>query len=92
LPRGQRKSWSNGDEVKWAWESHELANRVIYKRLHIPVEDDVFPESCKTAPDGIQSFKAAVDNTYIAEMQPLIREQLTKGGLRLAAALNKAFD
>lgn len=92
LSKGQRKRWAKGDEVKWAWESHELAEKIIYRRLNIPVEAEVFPANCKAAPASIQDFKPVVDKTYIAEMQPVLREQLTKGGLRLAAVLNKAFE
>jgi len=92
LSRSQRKHWAKGDEMKWAWESHELGEKVIYKRLNIPLEAEVFPSNCDAAPAEIQSFKTAIDKDYIAEMQPVIREQLTKGGLRLAAVLNQSLQ
>ncbi len=92
LSKGQRKRWAKGEEVKWTWESHELAGKVIYRRLNIPVEAEVFPANCKAAPAEIQSIKLVVDKAYVAEMQPVIREQLVKGGIRLAAVLNKSLD
>jgi hypothetical protein len=91
LSRRQQKRLAKGDEVTWAWQSHEVAQRVIYKRLSIPVEAEVFPANCKAAPADIQSFKAVVDRAYRTDMQPVIREQLTRAGMRLAALLNKAL-
>ena len=89
-PRIQKK-WAEGDERDWAWESHELANRVIYQRLHIPVEPEVFPAGCQAAPAEITRFKPVIDGLYINDMKPVLRDQLSKGGLRLAALLNRTL-
>lgn len=89
-PRIQKK-WAKGDERDWAWESHELANRVIYQRLHIPLEPEVFPAGCQAAPLEITTFKPVIDSLYIDDMKPVLRDQLSKGGLRLAAILNRTL-
>lgn len=89
-PRVQ-KNWAKGDERSWAWESHQLANRVIYQRLHIPLEPVVFPAGCQAAPLEITTFKPVVDSLYINDMKPVLRDQLSKSGLRLAALLNHTF-
>jgi len=84
--------WSNGNANDWAWESHQIAVRVVYQRLHIPLEPVGFPRNCAEAPLQIQIFRPAVDSLYINDMKPIVRDQLAKGGLRLAALLNSAFD
>ena len=89
-PRIQSK-WAKGDERDWAWESHELAQRVIYQRLHIPLEPEVFPAGCQAAPAEIMNFKPVIDSLYINDMKPVLRDQLSKGGLRLAAVLNRTL-
>lgn len=89
--RHRAKSWSKGDETAWAWESHRLAVRHVYTRLHIPVEPAVFPKGCQNAPEAIRNFKPAVDAAYVTAMQPVVNDQLSKGGLRLAALLNRVL-
>jgi hypothetical protein len=89
-PRIQKK-WAKGDEREWAWESHELASRVIYQRLHIPLEPEVFPAGCQAAPSQITNFKPVIDSVYLNDMKPVLRDQLSKGGLRLAAVLNRTL-
>jgi hypothetical protein len=86
-----QKKWAEGDEGDWAWESHELANRVIYQRLHIPLEPEIFPTGCQAAPAEITNFKPVIDTLYIDDMKPVLRDQLSKGGLRLAALLNRTL-
>ncbi len=86
-----QKKWAKGDERDWAWESHELADRVVYKRLHIPLEPEVFPAGCQAAPAEITNFKPVIDSLYINDMKPVLRDQLSKGGLRLAAVLNRTL-
>lgn len=85
------KAWSKGDAVSWAWESHRLAKRYIYSQLHIPVEPALFPKGCQDAPAAIREFKPIVDAAYIARMRPIVTSQLSKGGLRLAALLNRTL-
>jgi hypothetical protein len=88
LSDDQRSDFAAGDENDWAWESHRLALVNIYKRLAIPKEDVLFPASCADAPDEIRSLDLEIDQPYIEAMKPIVREQLMKGGLRLAKLLN----
>jgi len=83
--------WSKGGVDEWTWESHRLAMRLVYKRLHVPVEPALFPQGCQNAPEAIRDFKPAVDESYVAAMKPVVMERLSKGGLRLAALLNHTF-
>jgi len=82
---------SRGDEDDWVWESHELAKRVIYQRLHIPIEPVEFPHSCKDAPLAITGFTPRIDSEYVNNMKPVVRMQLIKAGLRLARLLNESL-
>lgn len=82
---------AEGRENDWAWESHEIAIRDIYRRLRIPVQPVEFPENCATAPAAIISLKLDIPGAYISEIKPIISQQLLKAGLRLARLLNEAF-
>lgn len=83
---------TQGNQDDWAWESHVLAEKDVYQRLHIPVEPAEFPKGCRDAPDTIAGFKPRVDAMYVEEMEPVVRMQLEKGGLRLASLLNVVFE
>jgi hypothetical protein len=82
---------SEGREDDWVWESHEIAVHQVYRRFHIPVEPIQFPSSCADAPAAITELKIEISSAYIAEMKPVIREQLIKAGLRLARLLNESL-
>ena len=92
LSSRERSRWSEGNAEEWTWESHEIALRDIYRRLHIPVEPAFFPSGCRAAPDEITRFRPAIDSLYINDMKPVVRDQLTKAGLRLARLLNQALQ
>lgn len=82
---------SEGNPDDWAWESHELAIRDIYRRLRLPVEPVEFPKSCAEAPAEITELRLEIPGSYISDMKPVIREQLIKAGLRLARLLNESL-
>lgn len=87
----QQRELAGGNPNDWVWESHELAEKDIYFKLHIPVEPVEFPANCGDAPLAINDFKPRIDMLYIDTMKPVVREQLTKAGLRLALLLNKTL-
>lgn len=80
-----------GNQDDWVWESHELAMKDVYDLLHIPVEPVLFPASCAEAPAALTEFRPEISDAYVTSMEPVVREQLIKGGLRLAKMLNEAF-
>ena len=79
------------DQDDWTWESHLLAQKVIYGRLHIPTEPVIFPKGCPNAPLEIREFVPQIDGLYIDDMKVVIRRQLLLGGLRLARVLNDSL-
>lgn len=81
----------SGNQDDWVWESHLLAKRVVYGRLHIPTEPPIFPENCHEAPPDIVNFRPQIDSLYLDDMKPIIRMQLAKAGLRLGKLLNQSL-
>ena len=91
LGAGEAAALVRGRVEDWVWESHEIAVRNVYGKLHIPVEPVEFPTSCREAPLAITEFHPQIDSLYIDMMKPVVRDQLVKGGLRLARVLNEAL-
>ena len=91
LNESERKELSSGSVGDWTWESHELAHKLVYQKLHIPIEPVVFPNGCAEAPSEITSFKSQIDSLYVDDMKPVVRDQLAKAGLRLARVLNESL-
>jgi hypothetical protein len=89
LSDDERADFSSGDPDDWAWESHRLAIVNIYKRLRIPKQDIAFPDTCAQAPDEIRELHIQLDEDYLQAMEPIVRDQLKKAGLRLANLLNE---
>jgi hypothetical protein len=86
-----RAELSAGNQDDWAWESHVLAIQDIYERLSIPTEPVIFPASCQDAPLAVSNLTLQIKSSYIDEMKPVVREQLTKAGMRLARMLNESL-
>jgi hypothetical protein len=84
-------SLSRGQPDDWVWESHQLAKRVVYSQLHIPVELIEFPKACEDAPRAITEFTPDITADYLNRMKPVVRTQLIKAGLRLARLLNESL-
>jgi hypothetical protein len=91
LDAEDKRSVASGNQDDWTWESHELAQKNIYYKLHIPLQPSIFPSKCTEAPAAITGFRADIDTLYVDNMKPVVRAQLTKGGLRLARLLNESL-
>jgi hypothetical protein len=76
----QTRSWSFGSAAQWAKESFQIAKTIAY---------DFGGEQTFVSADGTQGFR--LDATYDARAMPVVREQLSKAGIRLAAVLNHAM-
>jgi hypothetical protein len=87
-----RVAAATGTEEDWAWESHRVALASIYKRLDMAKMDAASPATCAEAPDEVRRSSVIVDEKYLDEMRPVVREQLKKAGLRLARLLNDIFS
>jgi hypothetical protein len=87
----QRRSLAAGSVDDWVWQSHELALADVYRVLRIPVEPVEFPASCNDAPLAIGDLQLRISTGYMGGMKPVVRDQLTKAGLRLATLLNETL-
>ena len=87
----QQHDMANGSPDDWAWQSHEIAQKNVYYKLHVPTEGVMFPASCSEAPLEITEFHPVVDGLYIDSMKPIVRLQLERAGLRLAKILNDSL-
>lgn len=84
----RRRSLAAGSVDDWVWQSHELALADVYRELRIPREPVEFPASCNDAPLAIGDLRLHISAAYLDGMKPVVRDQLTKAGLRLARLLN----
>ena len=93
--RGRAAFWtqSNIQLDAWAWESHEVAEKIAYEDLpvKIPIEMPRRVASC-AGDAGIGARMYSLHETVGARYQALaaaaIREQMFKAGIRLALILN----
>jgi hypothetical protein len=78
---------------KWAWESHVIADKVVYPDLtpDPPVEKLDPKADCKTVADGFDALHIHAAGDYQKAVEPVVEEQLAKAGYRLAAILNLLF-
>jgi nuclease S1 len=76
----QRDEWAKGTVKDWVWDSHAVAAKTVYRfadGTDLPARD-----------------KPAIELTeenYGKANRPIVREQLKKGGVRLAKVLNDCF-
>jgi hypothetical protein len=82
------------DFSQWAWESHQIAEKIAYGALpvKIPIEAPL-PELDSCAGDNHVSTRMLrlnedLEAGYQNAAAPVVREQLAKAGIRLAALLN----
>jgi len=96
--RGKLARWQDyGGIDKIAAESFELAKSQVYgkARPRIPVIAtfvEVQPRDCATqAPEGVRNVLVEGPRSYGAASLTVVRMQLYKGGVRLAAMLNQIY-
>lgn len=96
--RGKLRKWQDyGSIEKIAGESWRLAKSQVYgkARPRLPVIQqfiDVQPRNCATeAPESLRSVKVDGPRSYGAGSLKVVRAQLYKGGVRLAAMLNAIY-
>ena len=97
--RGKMRRWQDyGSIENIAAESFGLAKSQVYgkARPRLPVIDkfiDVLPRNCATdAPESLRSVKVDGPRSYGAGSLNVVRMQLYKGGVRLAAMLNAIYS
>jgi nuclease S1 len=96
--RGKMRHWQDyGSIEKIAAESFDVAKSQVYGKGRprlpvIPKFIEVQPRNCATeAPESLRSVKVDGPRSYGAKSVDVVRVQLYKGGVRLAAMLNKIY-
>jgi len=96
--RGKARRWQDyGSIEKIATESFILAKSQVYGKARprlpvIPEFVDVQPRNCATgAPESLRSVRVDGPRSYGADSLNVVRMQLYKGGVRLAAMLNAIY-
>ena len=82
IGEGQARKWGDDDPMEWAVDSYWRARKEAYRWA------DGTSLPYKWTRPGMEMTRA----NYIDARLPLVREQLQKGGVRLAHALNTALD
>ncbi len=91
---GWEKAGVNIDD--WVWESHDLADSVVYAKLPvaIPVEKPLEVKSCADdhhVSTRLFALHEQVGQQYVDAVAPTLEEQVAKGGIRLAMLLNEIW-
>lgn len=80
----------------WAWESHQLADELVYRDLPIPIPIER-PEPVDRCSDDnhgstrLFELHEQVGQTYVDAVAPTANEQIAKAGVRLAMVLNQIW-
>jgi hypothetical protein len=85
------------DVVSWAWASHQLAEDSVYGPLprKVAIETPVEVNACSDdqhISTRMLKLNEQIGADYQAAAEGVIQEQLTKAGIRLAAALNAVWQ
>ncbi len=80
----------------WAWESHELADSVVYAKLPvaIPVENPTPTRGCSDdhhVSTRMLALHEQVSQEYVDAVAPTLKEQIARAGVRLAMILNQIW-
>jgi hypothetical protein len=96
--RGKMRRWQDyGSVQKIAAESFYVAKSQVYGKARprlpvIPKFIEVQPRNCATeAPESLRNVKVDGPRSYGANSVDVVRKQLYKGGVRLAAMLNAIY-
>jgi S1/P1 Nuclease len=96
--RVQIPTWASQpvDVTTWAWESHDMAERVVFGDLPVKVAIEK-PEPVSTCADDdhiamrMLRLREQIGENYESAARPAVEEQLAKAGARLAAVLNSVW-
>jgi len=80
---------------EWAWESHDLAETVVYAKLTptVPAEAPTIVHSCTDANnigERMMRLHLVADEAYQQAAAAIVEQRLAQAGLRLALILNDA--
>ncbi|HXA77792.1 MAG TPA: S1/P1 nuclease [Candidatus Acidoferrales bacterium] len=82
--------------VSWAWEGHQLGERIVYGQLPVEIAIETPRPVDRCADDDHISTRMlhlneSLGPAYQDAAAPVVREQLAKAGIRLAGLLNSIW-
>jgi hypothetical protein len=91
-----RRKKGSADVNGWAWESYQLAQKVVYGNLpvRVPVEA---PQTIKSCADDnhiatrMLKLDERLEQPYQDSAAPVVQQQIAKAGARLALLLNQLW-
>lgn len=96
--KDQIAQWQSGpvDAKTWAWEGHAVAERAVYGFLPNKIAIEARREVSSCADDEhialrMLALDEKIGDEYENAAGPVVEEQLTKAGVRLAAVLNSLW-
>ena len=80
----------------WAWESHQVAESVVYAKLPVAIPVEVSKRVKACSDDNHVSMRMLnlherVSQQYVDAVAPAVNEQIAKAGVRLAMILNQIW-
>jgi len=93
--RRRQQRWNSGQPIDWAWEGHDAAV-TAYRALpaNLPRDQSVQMASCADnnhIANRLAELHIVLGEHYENVSHPIVEEQLTKAGIRLAALLNSTL-
>lgn len=93
--RARLQRWNSGQPLDWAWEAHDAAV-TAYRALpaYVPHEPDAQAASCADnnhIGKRMAELHIVLGERYENVSRPIVEEQLTKAGVRLATLLNSTL-
>jgi hypothetical protein len=87
--------WNSGQPIDWAWEGHDAAI-TAYRALPVNIPHDTNAQVSSCADNNhighrMADLHISLGERYDNVSRPIVEEQLTKAGIRLAALLNSAL-
>jgi nuclease S1 len=81
----------------WAWESHDLAETVVYRHLTppVPVEVPAAVHACTDANaigERMMRLNLVADEKYQEAAAPVVEKRIAQAGVRLAMILNASVE
>jgi hypothetical protein len=93
------RSWGESkiDILAWTLESHALVSAVVYGDLKPPIPPAPPAElkeqpACTAERQAVAALHISINDEYVTQALPAIRQQLAKAGYRLAEVLNQSLN
>jgi hypothetical protein len=88
----ERRNWNRSQPWQWAGESFKITTAAATGYCVRKAGACWYSSTKREFANGDPQRSQLVDNAYLDRAKPVVESRLRRGGIRLAYALNKAFD